>query len=84
MSKSMSKSKSMSMSIRMWFLVFIGVIGANADVAYFITECHDLKECGKIHAMEMDEMIKKIGMHLNCITGKSLEYRIFQINSLKN
>lgn len=37
----------------------IGLV--SADVAYFITHCHDVKECGKRHAMEMDEMIKKIG-----------------------
>jgi hypothetical protein len=34
---------------------------ALAEVAYFRTDCDDLKECGKKHAQEMDDLIKKIG-----------------------
>jgi len=39
---------------------FAGV--ALADIAYFRTDCNDdVKECGKKHAQEMDDLIKKLG-----------------------
>ena len=44
-------------------MIFGFIIGFSfADIAYFRTDCNDdLKECGKKHAQEMDDLIKKIG-----------------------
>ena len=51
----------MNLFVSMLFGFIIGF--ARADVAFFNTDCYDfhLKECGKKHAEEMDELIKKVG-----------------------